>query len=475
MYIPVSLVPNGRTCFDLVTSIVAAEGLAPMNSRVFDGLGTVRSSATPYTGGTPLNPSPDVLAFFDKMPDVRRAEEASGMMFVQVADNAVVAAAEVRSVPGVPGCRATAGSIVFDFTGEATVELVFLDAENLEICRGCLGSPAAKNAGRFRLRLATPGERTAAQSVDADLASALDALFTPEERAEAVRLSIRRELADGASLGARLAEHVVRVEAETRARAAAKDLLAKLAAELARIGRGSHEAEAHRAALASLVGNPVDPLPCSRAPEPFDAVHRELLDGFCAVAEQVARDGWCWSDDACRASFCRRFRETSVEPVLARRYAGEPKTVAAACAEVDLVVRRFREPNTFFVDDASFHSAFMKALWAVMFSEGRPDRILETVDRHRGTVTARLALALYGAMKGYARLPCKQLVLRPKTTPKAPPCDVEWQPERTPRKKSAVGGATRGRGRKGSVPGRLRKGAGPVQTEMFADRETEGR
>ena len=468
MYIPVSLVPNGLACFDLVTSIVAAEGLAPTNGHVFDGLGTVRSSAASYTGGTSLNPSPDVLAFFDEMPAVLGAAETSGAMFVRVADNAVIPAAEVRPVPGVPGCRATAGSIAFDFAGEAMVDLVFLDAETLEIGRGCLGSPATKNAGRFRLRLATPGELAAAKSVDAGLAAALDALFTPEERAEAVHLSIRRELADGAALGARLAEHVVRIETETQARAAAKALLAKLGAELARIGRGSQEAEAHRAALDSLVCAPVDSLPCSRAPESFDQVHRELLDGFCAVAEQVARDGWCWSDDGCRAMFCRRFREMCVEPVLTRRYADNPKTVVAACDEVELIVRRFREPNTFYVDDASFHSAFMKALWAVMFSEGRPDRILEVVDRHRGTATARLALALYGAMKGYARLPCKQLVLRLKTASKTLSADAESRPERASRKKLAAGGTTRGRGRKGDVSDRPRKGAAPVQTEMFA-------
>lgn len=468
MYIPLSLVPNGHACFDLVTSVVAAEGLAPTNSHVFDGLGTVRSSATPFTGGTALNPSSDVLAFFDEMPAACGFEDASGMMFVQVADGAVVPAAEVRPVPGVQGCRATAGSIVFDFTGEATVDLVFLDAETLEVGRGCLGSPATKNAGRFRLRLATPGELSTAKSVDVGLAAALDALFTPEERAEAVHRSIRRELADGASLGARLAEHVVRIETETRARVAAKDLLAKLATELARIGRGGREAEAHRAALASLVCATVAPLPCSRASEPFDQVHRELLEGFCAVAEQVARDGWCWSDDVCRATFCRRFREMCVEPVLARRYAGNPKTIAAACAEVELVVRRFREPNTFFVDDASFHSAFMKALWAVMFSEGRPDRILETVDRHRGTATARLALALYGAMKGYARLPCKQLVLRPKTVSNDFPADAESRPVRPSRKKPASGGAARGRGRKGGAANRPSKVVGPIQAEMFA-------
>ena len=78
-----------------------------------------------------------------------------------------------------------------------------------------------------------------------------------------------------------------------------------------------------------------------------------------------------------------------------------------------LIIRRFNEPYTFLLEDKMLKSPFVIALWRVMNSEGRHDRIKEVLTLYPGDDKAHLTLAIYGAMCGYAGFSTKRLLVTP--------------------------------------------------------------
>ena len=69
-------------------------------------------------------------------------------------------------------------------------------------------------------------------------------------------------------------------------------------------------------------------------------------------------------------------------------------------------------------------SSFIIAFWWVMNSEGRHDRIKEALMRYIGDEKSCLALALYGAMCGYAGVSTKRLLITSETI--EGPTELDW-------------------------------------------------
>ena len=92
---------------------------------------------------------------------------------------------------------------------------------------------------------------------------------------------------------------------------------------------------------------------------------------------------------------------------------GRKKSIDSMRDEMMLIIRRFNEPYTFLLEDKMLKSPFVIALWRVMNSEGRHDRIKEVLTLYPGDYKAHLTLAIYGAMCGYAGFSTKRLLASP--------------------------------------------------------------
>ena len=71
-YIPFSLNDGEHNIFDVITSIIGAEGIAPSGAAAFNGVETPRSSPAKFTGYHPLNPFANRVLAFSKLPILSR-------------------------------------------------------------------------------------------------------------------------------------------------------------------------------------------------------------------------------------------------------------------------------------------------------------------------------------------------------------------------------------------------------------------
>ena len=142
---------------------------------------------------------------------------------------------------------------------------------------------------------------------------------------------------------------------------------------------------------------------------------QKLLEKYCLFLCSHPFSEWNWADNTMRAGFVQKVLECCIIPTLNEM--GKAKSIAAMRDEIMLIIRRFNEPYTFLLEDKMLKSPFAIALWRVMNSEGRHDRIKEVLTQYPGDDRAHLTLAIYGAMCGYAGFSTKRLLVIPDVVP----------------------------------------------------------
>lgn len=433
LYIPFTFKVAGRPTTEIFQTIIAAEGIAPTAARTFAGMGDARSGVPRLTGVHPLNPFEDRLLLYSKLPCLPDSEKFADIWhmtaFVVVDEKHVRFLGPARNELQLDsGLRImqTAGAVFF--TSPKDVTFVFADETNFDFRMGQRVTPNGKHEEAYRYCLLAEASRDRTESIaltEIDISKIAGVTFDADVDAlsEARRCSEFEERVMGAEIGYALSKFngnfaksselgakkvawmqvvnslpVLLPEMEVR-----KKLLKNIGAAIKKYFEKSEpSAGGHSEFLFSRASTWM-----------LEGKNRELLHAFCELLCSHPIQDWNWADNDARSTFAHIVFERCISRVLTNR--GEEQWLETFRSEISLVARRFDEPYTFLLEDGMLKSEFVIALWRVLNSEGRYDRIKEVMTLYPGKERSHLALALYGAMCGYAGFSTKRLLVEQET------------------------------------------------------------
>ena len=434
-YIPFALKDGEHSIYDVITSIVAAEGVAPTAACVFNGIETPRSSPALFTGLHPLNPFKERLLAYDRLPilngegDYAAAYETTAYICVDSDTLKSPVGGELKKIGGVfQGVSVYETSQALFFSDPSRVSLLFVSPKMYENCKGCRAGVNTKNEKDFGYALLSP----------VDMSGAI--ILHDEEVSQLAKADLFRPISEG------LYEPSWRMEALQGAALCCK-LVRGGAGASAGIPKDSGEAEWNRIveftnwlgnipyvkepwagrdqlfeilkklkALPSFVRKSVS-LEYFRTDDfvSYELLQRKLIEHFVDIAVSLKMTRWNWADDECRASLAEAVMDRCIVPVMREQYSSSEadRMIEKMSVLMMMVERRFREPNTYEeFDEDRLESPFVRALYRFLASEGRLDRIQEYLADARLSVKIReMIAAMYGAFKGYAQVSVKRLVV----------------------------------------------------------------
>ncbi len=435
-YIPFSLKDGDHSIYDLITSIVGAEGIAPTDASVFNGIETPRSSPALFTGIHPLNPHKDRMIVYDRLPllktDGKYAVVHGNAAYICVESDAVKLPAgeslhnvEALSIQGLSVYETT--QAIF-FSDPSKVDILFVSPAMYEKCQGCRAGVNVKNEKSFGYRVLAQADTAHAitlpdESVDeiaqtGGLTPVGSGTYVPSWRMEALqgaalcyRLVKQSSVASGAITKADTGEadwnRIMQftewlgglryVDEQWPGREQLSEILSLLRTLPSFVKKGC-----------SLEYFRTDDFGS------YDLIHRKLIDRFVDVAVSLKMKRWNWADNECRASLAESIMDLCIVPVMKESFPPDDadKKIDAMASLMLMVERRFRESNTYEdFDESNLNSGFVRALYRFLSSEGRIDRIQEYLgaESHLGLQIREMLAAMYGAFKGYAQISVKRL------------------------------------------------------------------
>lgn len=432
LYIPITFKVNGRPVSNAFQAVIAAEGIAPFAAKTFLGMGGGRSDPPRLTGAHPLNPFEDRVLLYSKLPKLPDGEKFSDIWhmtaFVCVEDN------EVRFVGGSREDLTLQSDLVVKqssgavfFTNPQNIAFIFADDTNHDYRMGLRATPCGKHDDVFCFRvLGEDGkdgdelcnlteddiEKIASLKLnsDGDTVKMIVAESEFEERYQGA------ELGYGLSLFCAESSHVAAIDHKRKLWGTLKVALEGLLP--------SKDAEKHRKSIAKSIAqcykkshiedDKNSKFSFSRLMKSIPEKWQRLIMEYCRLLCSHPFTEWNWADNEMRAEFSQKVLDRCIVPTL--RESGGNQWVDVMRHEMALVKRRFNEPYTFLLEDKMLRSSFVIAFWWVMNSEGRHDRIREAMMRYAGDEKSFLALALYGAMCGYAGMSTKRLAITSETS-----------------------------------------------------------
>ena len=437
-YIPFSLKDGEHNIFDVITSIIGAEGIAPSGAAAFNGVETPRSSPAKFTGYHPLNPFTNRMLAFSKLPILSREGR-----FATVHENTVYLCVNDESIE-VPGIghlelnehQPLAGVELY-FTCQAvlfkdpsSVTFIFMSEKVFRKCEGCRSGVNAKNEKSFGYRLLNSGDVVNEVVIDDAQVDgiSIESLYKPVSEKDPYVATWERESLHGAVLGYSLVkmqsdrsqECVDKVASDWRKFIQFVDWMSGLSCLKDNwSGRDSWRYEVERLkALPSFVKS-ADKFRYFRNDDfgRWDPKHRALIQRFVKLAVSLKMKNWNWADNECRASFAESVMDDCIYPVMKEYYPGEDgeKNVETMAKFMAMVSRNFREYNNinFELNEDDLKSQFVRAFYRFLQSEGRYDRMAEYLgpDSKLGLQTREMLAAMYGAFKGYAQVSVKRLAV----------------------------------------------------------------
>mgnify|MGYP003319881617 CR=1 FL=1 len=339
-YIPFALKDGEHSIYDVITSIVAAEGVAPTSACAFNGIEASRSSPALFTGLHPLNPFKERLLAYDRLPvldgggDYAAAYEASAYICVDSDTLKSPVGGELKKIDGVfHGVAVYETSQALFFLDPSSVSVLFVSPKMYENCKGCRAGVNTKNENAFGYAMLSSVDMSGAiilhdeevsQLAKADSFSpVLEGAYEPSWRMEALQ-------------GAALCCKLVRGGADTSA-GIPKDSgevewnrIVEFTNWLGNIpyvkepwaGRDQlFEILEKLKALPSLVRKSVS-LEYFRTDDfvSHELLQRKLIEHFVDIAVSLKMKHWNWADDECRASLAEATMDRCVVPVMREQY-----------------------------------------------------------------------------------------------------------------------------------------------------------
>ena len=430
-YIPFSLKDGNHAIYDILTSIVGAEGFAPTDAAAFTGIEMPRSSPAKFTGCHPLNPYTNRILVYSRMPMLsesgRYASDRENTVYLVVDEkgllDSVTDCLMAREVQPIDGATISTAQQALFFKDPTVVSLVFMSEAMFAKCEGCKSGVNTKNESAIGYRVINATDMNDSVVVDDGQVDALSDCFSHTDDADYVP-TWEREALHGAVLGYKLAreavdEHRAEVEKEDWQRFLNfKDFIRGLPC--------LDEDWAGRDVWRSAV-EAIRSLPTFLKPEAgfryfrnddfedWDSLHKNLMKRFVRLAVSLKASGWNWSDNECRASLAEAVMNECIYPTLNEDNSDEAneKSVESMSRLMAQVARRFREYNNldFDLDEKDIRSPFVLAFLKFLQSEGRFDRMAEFMSPS-GSLdleTREILAAMYGAFKGYAQMSVKKL------------------------------------------------------------------
>ena len=428
IYIPFTFKVDGRPTSGIFQTVIAAEGIAPAAARTFAGMGDARSGVPRLTGNHPLNPFEDRLLLYSKIPRLPDSEKFSDVWhmtaFVAVDEKHVRILGSTRNEMQLDiGLRITQTAGAVFFTSPKDVSFIFADETNFDFRMGQRVTPNGKHEESYRYCLLADALQDRAESIvltEIDVSKIAGVTFDADVDAlsEARRCSEFEERVMGAEIGYALSKfngNSAKISGLGTKKIAWKQVvngLSVLLPEMEVLGKqikniGTAIKKCFEKSASSSDGR--SSFAFTRASDCLlDGKNRELLYAYCELLCSHPIQDWNWSDNDARSSFAHIVFEQCISQVLIKR--GEEQWLETFKNEISLVARRFDEPYTFLLEDGMLKSEFVIALWRVLNSEGRYDRIKEVMTLYPDKERSHLTLALYGAMCGYAGFSIKRLL-----------------------------------------------------------------
>ena len=433
LYIPFTLKNGEHAIYDVITSIVCAEGIAPSVASVFNGIETSRSSPPLFTGGHPLNPFKEHLLAFDKLPLLdftRYGEEQETTAYVCI-EEAAIKTPRGCALAKLPlklseGVTVYMTSQALFFTDPSKASILFVSPKTFEKCRGCCTGVNAKNETALGYRVLMDDELKNAFVVSAEMVTQLSAETFRPVRPDEYMPSWRMESVHGAALCYSLvkqydrAEEVSVIESDWKKVTSFTEWLERVPYRTERWSNWDGQKTLNRVyellhTIPSLLQNTCASRFSRR--EDFgscDSLHRQLIEHFVDVAVSLKNQSWNWADDECRARLSETVLDTCIVPVMRSNFKADiaNKRIETMSHLMSMIVRKFREPNTYVdFDEGKLVSDFVRAFYRFLSSAGRIDRTRECLTDSRLTAETREMIAImYGAFKGYAQVSVKRLM-----------------------------------------------------------------
>ena len=434
LYIPITFKVDGRPDSSDFQSVIAAEGITPYLAKTFAGMGGGRSGAPRLTGAHPLNPFEDRVLLYSKLPRLPAGEVYDDIWhmtaFVCVDENEVqiIGVCKVGlELENELLIKQSEGPVLF--TNPQNVTFIFADETNLDYRMGLRATPCGKHDDVFRFSvLAEVGKenikicnltndevsKISRMELDCDTGTLRDVI----EEGEFKERYQGAELGYGLSLFCGVSNPMGALNRMRSLWNACKKLIQEMVCE----GMLTPKvAEKRQKSIGKEIAKNIeksakfidccDKFTFSRALKSIPENYQKLLVKYCRLLCSHPFSEWNWADNAMRAEFVKKVLEYCIIPTL--KEIGRERSIDVMREEMMLVVRRFNEPYTFLLEDKMLKSPFVIALWRVMNSEGRHDRIKEVLTLYPGDDKAHLTLAIYGAMCGYAGFSTKRLLVTP--------------------------------------------------------------
>ena len=428
LYIPITFKVNGRPDSSAFQSVIAAEGITPYLAKTFMGMGGGRSGAPYLTGAHPLNPFEDRVLLYSKLPILPAWEGYEDIWhmtaFVCVDENELqlVATCEAELKDGLRIIQSK-GAVLF--TNPQNVTFVFADETNHEYRMGLRATPCGKHDDVFRFRLLSEVENDSIEisELTKEEVDRIEFLkFDGDISQNAIEKSEFNERYQGAELGFGLSrfcgesDPMVAFYRKRELWNAFKNNLQAMVhggmltvADLEKQQKAVGKAIAKNRKKTTVLTGCSSKFVFSRLSKSIPEKYQRLLEKYCQLLCSHPCAEWNWADNAIRAEFVRKVLDYCILPTL--KEIGREESMEAMHREIMMLVRRFNEPYTYLLEDKMLKSPFAIALWRVMNSEGRHDRIKEVLTLYPGDDKAHLTLALYGAMCGYAGFSTKRLLV----------------------------------------------------------------
>ena len=443
LYVPITFKVDGRSDSTVFQAVIAAEGITPYLAKTFVGMGGRRSGVPRFTGAHPLNPFEDRVLLYSKLPRLPVDEvyddiwHMTAFVCVDEDELQIIGTCKV-GLELENGLRIKQSEGPVLFTNPQNVTFIFADETNHDYRMGLRATPCGKHDDVFRFRLLAEVEKEnieicnltndevskiSMMTLDCDAGTLRDVI----EKGELNERYQGAELGYGLSRFCGVSNPMVALNRKRTLWNACKKTFQEMVDEgmltakdvekqQKSIGMAIKKNRSSKKSASNIDCCDKDVVSCdrfvfSRLTKSIPENYKKLLEKYCLLLCSHPFFEWNWADNAMRAEFVQKVLDYCIIPTL--KEIGREKSIDVMREEMMLIIRRFNEPYTFLLEDKMLKSPFVIALWRVMNSEGRHDRIKEVLTQYPGDDRAHLTLAIYGTMCGYAGFSTKRLSMTP--------------------------------------------------------------